>query len=90
MRDVWAKCEFTESRRLQFSSQPITQLRYEKEQAAAAAEKLAELGLGSAPSTKWRIQNSKIKVVTAKGYVLDEGCAFTPHDRESLRPLSTP
>lgn len=44
--EVWAKCEFTNEQRDEFLSTPITSLKYEPEQAAEAAQKLAELGLG--------------------------------------------
>jgi hypothetical protein len=65
--DVWAKIEFTEEQRAEFLSMHIQKLQYGTEQATEAAEKLAELGLDSPLSSKWRIQNSYTREV--KGYV---------------------
>ena len=67
IEDVWAKIEFTVEQNKEFVSAPISTLEYGKEQKAAAAEKLAELGLGSSPSPKWRIQNRTLQKM--KGYV---------------------
>jgi hypothetical protein len=65
--DVWGKLEFTEDQKAEFLSMRITKLQYGPEQATEAAEKLAELGLDSPLSSKWRIQNSSTREV--KGYV---------------------
>jgi hypothetical protein len=73
VNEVWAKCEFTKVQRDEFVSTPITSLKYEPEQAAEAAQKLAELGLGDPLSPKWRTQNRTFRPVV-KGYVVCARC----------------
>jgi hypothetical protein len=85
--EVWAKCELTQEQRDEFLSNPITRLKYEPEQAAEAAQKLAELGLGDPRSPKWRTNNKTFRPVV-KRYVVCARLLGFPHMTDDTRAIT--